>query len=154
MREFFTLLLLLAVFSASAAVRPFAYPIKVTTTESNYPLFQIVGSTNLYAYRSNLVEILVGTNVVFKVPSTNTSSGTLASLGVQYGSFTNQNANTFTNTFSTPYAAAPVVTVTCSATNGWPSIDLITTTGFAGSIVRTNLSTNYWSAFGRAHSTQ
>ena len=154
MRLFFTAALLGLCFSASAAVRPFVYPVKISAADSNYPIFQIVGSTNLYAYRSNLIEVLVGTNIVFKVPSTNTSSGTMASIGVQYGSFTNQNSVTFTNTFSTPYAAAPVVTVTCSATNGWPAIDLITTTGFAGSIARTNLSTNYWSAFGRAHSTQ
>lgn len=150
MRLFIAALILGACFLAVAAVRPFAYPVSVTSASTNLVSFKVTANTNQMRTASNLVEIILGTDIMLRVPSTNVSSGFRSSVGIQSGSFTNQNTFQFTNTFVVAYSNAPNVTLTSSSTGAVAAVYSITKSNFVGGISTTNLTTNYWTAIGQA----
>jgi len=150
MRTFITFCLLILCASVHAATRPFGYPISVTSASTNLVSFKVTANTNQMRTASNLVEIILGTDILLRVPATNVSSGFRSSVGIQSGSFTNQNISQFTNTFAVAYSNAPIVTFTSSSTGAVAAVYSITKSNFVGGISITNLTTNYWTAIGQA----
>ena len=150
MRLFIAALIFGACFSAVAAVRPFAYPVSVTSASTNIVSLKVTANTNQMRTASNLVEIILGTDILLPLPSTNVSSGFRSSVGIQSGTFTNQNISQFTNTFAVAYSNAPIVTFTSSSTGAVAAVYSITKSNFVGGISITNLTTNYWTAIGQA----